>query len=123
MALDRISRGPGRLHRLDRSGRKSLPVGSRFHRRYETRMTQRKRKVDAVIIGYGWTGAIMAKTLTDAGLSVVALERGPARDTAPDFEYPRIADELRYGIRGELWQPLARETVTIRHGVNDVAAP
>jgi choline dehydrogenase-like flavoprotein len=61
-------------------------------------MAERRKKVDAVIIGYGWTGAIMAKTLTDAGLSVVALERGPARDTSPDFEYPRIADELKYGV-------------------------
>ena len=78
-------------------------------------MAERKKAVDAVIIGYGWTGAIMAKTLTDAGLSVVALERGPARDTSPDFEFPRIADELKHGVRGELWQPLAKETVTIRH--------
>jgi gluconate 2-dehydrogenase alpha chain len=37
------------------------------------------KPVDAVIIGYGWTGAIMAKTLTDEGLSVVALERPGAR--------------------------------------------
>jgi gluconate 2-dehydrogenase alpha chain len=86
-------------------------------------MAERKRPVDAVIIGYGWTGAIMAKTLTDAGFSVVALERGPARDTSPDFEYPRIADELKYGVRGDLWQPLANETVTIRHGIQDTAAP
>jgi gluconate 2-dehydrogenase alpha chain len=86
-------------------------------------MAERKRPIDAVIIGYGWTGAIMAKTLTDAGLSVVALERGPARDTSPDFEYPRIADELKYGVRGDLWQPLANETVTIRHGIQDTAAP
>ena len=86
-------------------------------------MVERRKRVDAVIVGYGWTGAILAKTLTDAGLSVVALERGPARDTAPDFEYPRIADELRYGVRGDLWQPLAKETVTIRHGVNDTAVP
>jgi len=86
-------------------------------------MTERRKRVDAVIIGYGWAGAIMAKALTDAGLSVVALERGPARDTSPDFEYPRIADELKYGVRGDLWQSLAKETVTIRHGINDVAAP
>lgn len=86
--------------------------------------TPRKLKpVDAVIIGYGWTGAILAKTLSDAGLQVVALERGPARDTSPDFEFPRIADELRYGIRGDLWQPLASETVTVRHTVNDTAVP
>src|SRR6202790_697151 len=31
---------------------------------------------DAVIVGFGWTGAIMAKELTEAGLKVVALERG-----------------------------------------------
>ena len=41
-----------------------------------------KTKVDAVIVGMGWTGAIMAKELTDAGLRVVALERGPDRDVA-----------------------------------------
>ena len=86
-------------------------------------MARHARPVDAVIIGYGWTGAIMAKTLTDAGLSVVALERGPARDTSPDFEYPRIVDELKHAIRGELWQPLAKETVTVRHGTSDVAVP
>jgi gluconate 2-dehydrogenase alpha chain len=83
----------------------------------------KKKHADAVIIGYGWTGAIMAKTLTDAGLSVVAIERGPARDTAPDFEYPRIIDELRYGVRGDLWQPLAKETVTVRHNLSEVAQP
>src|SRR5258706_6673549 len=86
-------------------------------------MAERRKRVDAVIIGYGWVGAIMAKALTDAGLSVVALERGPARDTSPDFEFPRIADELKHGVRGELWQPLAKETVTIRHSPADVAAP
>jgi gluconate 2-dehydrogenase alpha chain len=86
-------------------------------------MAERRKPVDAVIVGYGWTGAILAKTLTDAGLSVVALERGPARDTAPDFEFPRIADELKHGVRGELWQPLAKETVTIRHSPSDVAVP
>ena len=86
-------------------------------------MTQTKKPVDAVIIGFGWTGAIMAKTLTESGLNVVALERGPLRDTNPDFQYPRIADELRHGIRGELWQPLAKETITVRHKMQDTAAP
>jgi gluconate 2-dehydrogenase alpha chain len=86
-------------------------------------MARKLKRTDAVIVGYGWTGAIIAKTLTDAGLSVVALERGPARDTAPDFEYPKIVDELKHAIRGELWQPLANETVTVRHGIHDVALP
>ena len=38
-------------------------------------MTTVMKKVDAVIVGFGWTGAIMAKELTEAGLNVVALER------------------------------------------------
>ncbi len=40
---------------------------------------------DVVIIGLGWTGSILAQELTDAGLNVVAIERGPWRDTASDF--------------------------------------
>ncbi|MFK3740874.1 GMC family oxidoreductase [Massilia sp. TN1-12] len=81
------------------------------------------KPVDAVIIGYGWTGSIMAKELTDAGLSVVVLERGPQRDTGTDFVYPRIADELKYAVRGDLWQPLAGETVTVRHRPGETAVP
>src|SRR6202011_2071615 len=115
--MDWLPRSARGLHRLARSGRPALPVRTGSHQRREILMAERKRPVDAVIIGYGWTGAIMAKTLTDAGLSVVALERGPSRDTSPDFEYPRIADELKYGVRGDLWQPIANETVTIRHGI------
>ena len=82
-----------------------------------------KPQVDAVLVGFGWTGAIMGMELTEAGLKVVALERGPPRDTAPDFAYPRIADELTYGIRHAFAQNLARETVTIRHSRSDRALP
>lgn len=38
--------------------------------------TIKKEPVDVVIVGFGWTGAIMGMEMTDAGLSVVALERG-----------------------------------------------
>lgn len=60
-------------------------------------------KVDAVIVGFGWVGAIMAKELTEAGLNVVALERGPMRDTYPDGSYPQVIDELTYNIRRKLF--------------------
>ena len=50
------------------------------------------KKVDAVIVGFGWTGAIMAKELTEAGLNVVALERGPMQDTYPDGNYPQVIE-------------------------------
>ena len=40
---------------------------------------------DVAIIGLGWTGAILAHELAQEGLDVVAIERGPCRDTALDF--------------------------------------
>ncbi|MBB3102966.1 gluconate 2-dehydrogenase alpha chain [Azomonas macrocytogenes] len=81
------------------------------------------KKADAVIVGFGWAGAIMAKELTEAGLNVVALERGPMQDTYPEGSYPQVIDELTYNIRRKLFQDISKETVTIRHGVNDVALP
>lgn len=85
--------------------------------------TTKKPKVDAVLVGFGWTGAIVGMELTQAGLQVLALERGEMRDTLPDFAYPRITDELTYGIRGKLFQNLAKETVTVRHSLGDTAVP
>ena len=82
-----------------------------------------KNKVDAVIVGAGWTGAILAKELTDQGLHVVCIERGPDRDTVPDFAYPRVVDELEGSVHRRYLQALSQETVTIRHGNNDVAVP
>ncbi len=79
--------------------------------------------VDAVIIGFGWTGAIMAKELTQAGLKVVALERGPNRDTYPQGAYPTSIDELTYNTRSKLFQDMSKSTLTIRHKPSDQAVP
>lgn len=81
------------------------------------------KATDAVIVGLGWTGAIMARELTRAGLEVVALERGPDRDPAADFALPAIRDELRYSVRQELMQDPKMETVTLRHRLDDEARP
>jgi gluconate 2-dehydrogenase alpha chain len=78
---------------------------------------------DAVIVGFGWTGAIMAKELTEAGLKVVALERGAFRDTYPDGAYPKTIDELTYLQRFKLFQNLALSSFTFRHGIGDQAVP
>ncbi len=51
----------------------------------------------------GWERSL-AKELTEAGLNVVALERGPMRDTWPDGAYPQVIDELTYNIRRKLFQ-------------------
>lgn len=86
-------------------------------------MTIKKDPVDIVIVGFGWTGSLMAKELASTGLKIVALERGEQRDTWPDFAYPRITDELTYGIRLKLFQNAAKETVTVRHRPRDTALP
>jgi hypothetical protein len=57
------------------------------------------------------------------GLRVVALERGPDRDTQPDFAYPRVADELAGSVHRKFLQSLSKETVTARHGLKDTAVP
>lgn len=81
------------------------------------------KKTDVAIVGFGWIGAIMAKELTEAGLQVVALERGPMRDTYPDGSYPQTIDELTYNIRHKLFVDVSRETVTVRHTTDDRALP
>lgn len=58
-------------------------------------------KKDVVIIGLGWTGSVMANELTDEGLDVIAIERGPWRDAPTDFPPSQMQDELRYRIRHE----------------------
>ena len=77
--------------------------------------------VDAVMVGFGWTGAILGQQLCDAGLKVVALERGVWRDTPTDFAPTFAQDELRYMWRHHLFQNLAYDTLTIRNNVNQDA--
>jgi gluconate 2-dehydrogenase alpha chain len=79
--------------------------------------------VDAVLVGFGWTGAIMAQQLCDAGLNVLALERGPWRDTATDFAPGFAQDELRYMYRHHLFQNVAYDTLTVRNNVGQEALP
>ncbi|MDQ1120996.1 gluconate 2-dehydrogenase alpha chain [Pseudoxanthomonas sp. SORGH_AS 997] len=86
-------------------------------------MATTMKKTDVVVVGFGWAGSIMARELTEAGLRVVALERGAARDTQPDGAYPGTLDELTYSVRKKLFQDLSRSTVTIRHTEADTALP
>lgn len=81
------------------------------------------KKTDVVVVGFGWTGAIMSKEMTEAGLRVVALERGPVHDTYPFGSYPQSIDELTYNIRHKIFQDPAKQTVTFRHQQNQTALP
>ena len=78
---------------------------------------------DVVIIGLGWTGAILGHEFTDQGLDVVAIERGPWRDTATAFNIGYAADELRYAVRLDLFQRPAQNTLTFRNNDSQTALP
>lgn len=86
-------------------------------------MTERLPAVDVVLVGFGWTGAIMAQELTEAGLQVLAIERGSWRDTPTDFPTTHAQDELRYYFRHEMFQQTAQETLTFRNNANQTALP
>src|SRR6267154_1913032 len=86
-------------------------------------MATRLKDVDAVMVGMGWTGSIMARELTKAGLTVVGLERGEDMTPGENFALPNIRDELKYTYRLELVQDPALETLTFRHRPSDAALP
>lgn len=86
-------------------------------------MSNVREKVDAVIVGLGWAGSLMANELTQAGLKVVAIERGSWRDTSTDFPTTIDTDELRFVSRRAIMQPTAVETMTFRNNPIQQALP
>ena len=86
-------------------------------------MATKLKEVDVVIVGLGWTGGILAKELTDAGLKVVALERGAMRTSAADYSLPNIRDELRFAVHKDLMMNTARDTITVRNDNKQEALP
>ena len=86
-------------------------------------MATKLKEVDVVIVGLGWTGGILAKELAEAGLKVVALERGALRSSENDYSLPNIRDELRYVVRHDLMQNTARDTLTVRNNPQQEALP
>jgi gluconate 2-dehydrogenase alpha chain len=76
-------------------------------------------KTDAVIVGVGAAGGILAAELGKAGMKVIGLERGPRLSTA-DFAQ---LDELRYFQRQELRPNVKRQPVTWRPDEKTRATP
>ena len=86
-------------------------------------MATKLKDVDAVVIGLGFSGAILSRELTKAGLNVVALERGADRNPAEEFTLTRLRDELRYVVRLELMQDNSTDTITFRNTRDELALP
>jgi len=86
-------------------------------------MNKIREKTDVVFVGLGWAGSLMANELTQAGLNVVAIERGSWRDTSSDFPTTIDTDELRFVSRRAIMQPPAVETLTFRNSPIQQALP
>jgi gluconate 2-dehydrogenase alpha chain len=86
-------------------------------------MARKLPATDVVIVGLGWTGSILAHELAGSGLNIIAIERGPWRDTATDFAPAYAQDELRYHIRHDLFLRPAQLTMTFRNSVSETALP
>ncbi len=78
---------------------------------------------DVILVGFGWTGAIMAERLTAAGLNVLAIERGGWRDTPNTFATTFDQDELRYMWRHHQFENVAHDTLTFRNHADQTALP
>src|SRR5690348_8032608 len=126
----RLPRPTLQLRRRDRAVRQTVYAADGGHPRPRRQlaagrlsMATRLKPVDVVLVGFGWTASIMAQQLTDAGMQVLALERGKFRDTVPDFATTQIQDELRYAVRDGLFQEPARDTLTFRNSMDQTALP
>lgn len=79
--------------------------------------------VDVVLVGFGWTAAMLGQELTDAGVNVLALERGAWRDTSTDFAVTFAQDELRYYWRHALFEQPSQSALTFRNRMSQTALP
>jgi gluconate 2-dehydrogenase alpha chain len=81
------------------------------------------KSVDVVVVGSGVVGSIMSMELASAGLSVVCLERGKQFDIDTDFQKPNVYDELKFDRHSDIFQNLARDTITFRNNNAQTALP
>ena len=81
-------------------------------------------RVDVVFVGFGLTCSVVANELSKraTNLQMVGLERGPFRDTFPDFLQDHF-DVFRYAVQSQLFQDLNRVTITFRNNRDQTALP
>ena len=76
--------------------------------------TTKMKPVDAVVVGSGVVGSIMAMELANAGLKVLCLERGRMIDPQHDFVMPYVHDELKYDSLDALTTGIAKDCADAR---------
>src|SRR3981081_897990 len=86
-------------------------------------MAKKLPPVDVVLVGFGWTAAMLGQELTEPGLQLLGIERGGWRDTSTDFAVTFAQDELRYYWRHDLFQEPVRDTLTFRNSKSETALP
>lgn len=77
-----------------------------------------KERVDAIVVGLGAVGGIVAEKLASAGLKVVGIEKG-AKFEEHDFRLKH--DEIRYYSRGAIVPSMASDPITWRATDRDTA--
>ena len=83
---------------------------------------KRFNEVDVVLVGGGWTGGILGKEFSEAGMTVVCLERGGPH-TPDDYSVPRMRDELAVGQRMSMMVNTTDNTETLRNRSAETALP
>jgi gluconate 2-dehydrogenase alpha chain len=68
-------------------------------------------RAEAIVVGLGAAGGIIAEQLTSAGVKVVALDKGPMHS---EDEFRIKHDEVRYYSRGSLVPQLSTDPITWR---------
>jgi choline dehydrogenase-like flavoprotein len=81
--------------------------------------SRQPERVDVVIVGVGASGATAAKVLSEAGLRVVGLDRGPYLDHRKHFS----GDELKFLNRGYIAPNQELSPRTYRTGDQEEALP
>jgi len=74
-------------------------------------------RVDVVIVGAGASGSTAAKVLSEAGMKVVGLERGPWLRPEKDYS----GDEIKFINRNFLWPDPTLKPRTVREDQNSKA--
>src|SRR5579859_5630073 len=113
---------PVRCRSMRKAFRSTSSSSATATRKAEMSATKLK-SVDVVVVGSGVVGSIMSMELASAGLNVVCLERGRSFDVNTDFYKPNVYDELKFDRHSDIFQNLARDTITFRNNDAQTALP